>query len=244
MAEMFLSSDWAGPTLPILAVTTEEAAAVIDRLPAPAATFARAGGFDGAAGTVALLPEATGGIHVVLFGLGKPGAAPEPWLAGKLAQALPAGDYRFEGALADDPVAAFAFACQSYRFERYRGGSDKTVRLKLGASLDMARLKREVEATFATRTLINTPANDMGPTEIAAAAKAVAEAHGADYAETVGDELISRNFPLIHAVGKGSERAPRLVDFSWGRADAPKVTLVGKGVAFDTGGLDIKPSAG
>ena len=80
-----------------------------------------------------LLPEATGGIHAVLFGLGKPAAAAEPWLAGKLAQALPAGDYRFEGRLADDPVAAFAFACQSYRFERYRGGSDKTVRLKLGA---------------------------------------------------------------------------------------------------------------
>ncbi|MBP0574215.1 leucyl aminopeptidase, partial [Mycobacterium tuberculosis] len=93
------------------------------------------------------------------------------------------------------------------------------------------RLGREVAAIAATRDLINTPANDMGPAEIAAAARSVAEAHGARYAETVGDDLIRGNFPLIHAVGKGSERAPRLVDIAWGRADAPKVTLVGKGVA-------------
>lgn len=244
MADVFLSSDWAGPTLPIHAVTSDEVAGVIDRLPAAAATFARASGFDGAAGSVVLVPEATGGIHAVLFGLGKADKPRDPMLAGKLAGALPVGDYRFEGALAADPVAALAFALQTYRFGRYRSGTDKAIRLKLGADLDAARLGREVAAVTATRDLINTPANDMGPAEIAAAAKALAEAHGATYAETVGDELVARNFPLIHAVGKGSDRAPRLVDFSWGRADAPKVTLVGKGVAFDTGGLDIKPSSG
>jgi leucyl aminopeptidase len=244
MADVFLSSDWAGPTLPIVPVGSDEVAAVIDRLPPAAATFARASGFDGAAGSTAVLPEATGGIHAVLFGLGKPGKPMDPLAAAKLASTLPAGDYRFEGALAEDALAALGFALQTYRFDRYRGGADKAIRLKLGASLDAARLKREVEATFATRTLINTPANDMGPADIAAAAKAVAEAYGATYAETVGDELLARNFPLIHAVGKGSDRAPRLIDLAWGRADAPKVTLVGKGVAFDTGGLDIKPSSG
>jgi leucyl aminopeptidase len=245
MADVLLSPDWVGPTLPILAVGADDLGALLDRLPPAAATFARAGGFDAAAGTVAILPEATGGIHAVLFGLGKAaGAAADPMLPGKLATLLPAGDYRFEGALAGDPIAALAFALQLYRFGRYRKAPDKAVRLKLGAGLDAARLGREVAAVAATRDLINTPANDLGPAEVAAAAKAVAEAFGARYAETVGDELLRGNLPLIHAVGKGSDRAPRLAEFTWGRADAPKVTLVGKGVAFDTGGLDIKPSAG
>jgi leucyl aminopeptidase len=101
-----------------------------------------------------------------------------------------------------------------------------------------------VEAVWQGRDLINTPASDMGPAELEQAARALAERHGADITVVEGDELLVRNFPLIHAVGRASTRAPRLIDLTWGRAEAPTVTLVGKGICFDTGGLDIKPASG
>jgi leucyl aminopeptidase len=97
---------------------------------------------------------------------------------------------------------------------------------------------------FLARDLINTPANDMGPAELAEAARLLAEHHGAKFSQIVGDALLKANYPLIHAVGRASPRAPRLIDFSWGPKNAPKVTLVGKGVCFDSGGLDLKPSSG
>src|SRR5262249_43757525 len=110
-------------------------------------------------------------------------------------------------------------------------------------SADRAEVERLARAIFLVRDLINTPAEAMGPAELAAAAEALAEAHGASVAVTVGDGLVARNYRLIHAVGRASSRAPRLIDLRWGRAEAPKVTLVGKGVCFDSGGLDLKPAA-
>jgi leucyl aminopeptidase len=101
-----------------------------------------------------------------------------------------------------------------------------------------------VEAVWEGRDLINTPASDMGPGELELAARALAERHGADVAVVEGEELLTRNFPLIHAVGRASTRAPRLIDLTWGRSKSPLVTLVGKGICFDTGGLDIKPASG
>jgi leucyl aminopeptidase len=100
------------------------------------------------------------------------------------------------------------------------------------------------DGVFLARDLINTPSNDMGPEELAAAAQTLAKTHDAKFAVITGDALVKQNYPLVHAVGMGSARAPRLIDLRWGRADAPKVTLVGKGVCFDTGGLDLKPSSG
>src|SRR5207237_828935 len=110
--------------------------------------------------------------------------------------------------------------------------------------IDIADISRMAEAAALARDLINTPANDMGPEQLAAAAGLLASRFGADFNCTVGDELLAQNFPLIHAVGMASPRAPRLIDFCWGDPAHPKVTLVGKGVCFDTGGLDLKPSSG
>jgi leucyl aminopeptidase len=105
-------------------------------------------------------------------------------------------------------------------------------------------VSRVADAATLARDLVNTPANDMGPQELADAAQQVAQHYGAKFGCIVGDDLLTQNFPLVHAVGKASPRAPRLVDFTWGDPSHPKVTLVGKGVCFDTGGVDLKPSSG
>jgi leucyl aminopeptidase len=158
---------------------------------------------------------------------------------------LPAGDWHIATPVADPGLASLAWALGSYRFRRYKSGtSDPLPRLVIKDDLDRRRLVALAEATALGRDLINTPANDMGPEEIETAALRVARHHGASALSTVGEELLHQNFPLIHAVGRASPRAPRLIDVTAGRADAPKVTIVGKGIAFDTGGLDIKPPSG
>src|SRR5207253_2215905 len=121
---------------------------------------------------------------------------------------------------------------------------DRPVQLELPAGADGGDLTRIVEGVFLARHLINTPANDMGPPDLESAARALAARHGATVRAIVGEDLIAENFPLIHAVGRAADRAPRLIDIGWGDPAHPKVTLIGKGVCFDTGGLDIKPEAG
>ncbi len=178
----------------------------------------------------------------MLFGLGDPEAASyDRLLAGKLPGALPEGTFRLEAA-PDPAEAALAWLMGSYRFGRYRSGGAPLARLVAPSGVDGADVERIAAAVAMGRDLVNTPANDLGPAEIEAAARALAECHGASVEVTQGDAL-AKDFPLIHAVGAASPRAPRLIDLTWGPADAPRVTLVGKGVAFDTGGLDLKPSA-
>jgi leucyl aminopeptidase len=163
---------------------------------------------------------------------------------GALAGNLPAGDYRFDNAPHDAKLAALAFALGSYRFVRYRKREEKQARLQIPAQVDGGSLTRTVEAVWLARDLINTPANDMGPPQLEEAARALSARHGASVSAVVGDELLAQNFPLIHAVGRAADRAPRLIDMTWGDPGHPKVTLIGKGVCFDTGGLDIKTEAG
>ena len=141
--------------------------------------------------------------------------------------------------------AHWRFALGSYRFTRYRKSKDKAVRLVLPDGVDGDDLSRIAEGMTLARDLINTPANDMGPAELEAAARALAKQHGAKFRSIVGDDLLKQNFPLIHAVGRAADptRAPRLIELRWGKASDPKVTLVGKGVCFDTGGLDLKPES-
>ena len=141
-------------------------------------------------------------------------------------------------------LATLAFALGTYRFGRYRKADTPDVRLVPPDGIDVADIARMAEAAALARDLINTPSNDMGPEELAQAAQALATRFGAEFNCIVGDELVKQNFPLIHAVGMASTRAPRLIDLSWGDPAHPKVTLVGKGVCFDTGGLDLKPSSG
>ena len=182
----------------------------------------------------------------MLFGLGEAGPARERLLAGSLPGALPPGTYRLEGAGFDRAEAALAWALGGYRFTRYRpaGATGRDLpRLVASEGVDAEAVSRIAAAVALGRDLVNTPANDLGPAEIEAAARALAERHGAAVTVVSGDAL-AREFPLVHAVGAASPRAPRLIDLTWGEANAPRVTLVGKGVAFDTGGLDIKPSAG
>src|SRR5258705_6557239 len=163
---------------------------------------------------------------------------------GALPGLLPAGVYRFANAPHDTRLAALAFALGSYRFQRYRKADAPGVKLVPPDGIDVAASTRMAEAAGLDRDLINTPANDMGPEELVSAAQELAQRFGAKFDCIIGDDLTRQNFPLIHAVGMASSRAPRLIDLSWGDPAHPKVTMVGKGVCFDTGGLDLKPSTG
>src|SRR5215472_8997058 len=205
-----------------------------------ACAFAEASGFEPVAGRHAFLPGPDGTLAGILFGQEDDGRPRDPFLAGKLAGTLPRGVYRFANAPPDERLAALGFALGGYRFARY-GKSRTELRLEPPASVDPQELSRIVEAVYLARDLINTPANDMGPEELAAAATALAARHGAEVRTIAGEDLLAQNFPLIHAVGRAAARAPRLIDLSWGDPAARKVTLVGKGVCFDSGGLDIKP---
>ncbi len=186
-------------------------------------------------------------IAQVVFGLeDETSKFRDPFRPGQLPGLLPPGVYRFANVAPHDArLATLAFALGSYRFGRYRkadaaGGQAGAARTA-STSPTIARI---AEAAALARDLINTPANDMGPEELALAAQHLAQRFGASFNCVVGDDLTRQNFPLIHAVGMASSRAPRLIDFSWGDPAHPKVTLVGKGVCFDTGGLDLKPSSG
>jgi leucyl aminopeptidase len=236
----------AGTTaIPITFVTKSSLGAVSDSLGAPSQQFVEATDFKAKPGQCLLLPSAMGGIENVLFGLeDEPAKWRDPFRPGQLPGLLPPGAYRFANAPHDARLAALAFALGSYRFSRYRKAEAPDVKLLLSNELDGEELSRMAEAAALARDLINVPANDMGPEELADAARAVSDRFGAKFSSIVGDDLLAQNFPLIHAVGKASTRAPRLIDFSWGDASHPKVTLVGKGVCFDTGGVDLKPSSG
>ncbi|PDT75336.1 leucyl aminopeptidase family protein [Bradyrhizobium sp. C9] len=229
---------------PITFVTKATWDAIRSELPAPARQFAEANDFAAKPGKALALPAADGGIAQVLFGLEDADhKARDPFRAGALPGLLPPGVYRFANAPHDTRLAALAFALGCYRFGRYRKNKAPEVRLVPPDGVDTAEIARMADAAALARDLINTPSNDMGPAELAEAARDLAARFGAAFNCIDGDEL-AQNFPLIHAVGMASTRAPRLIDLSWGDPAHPKVTLVGKGVCFDTGGLDLKPSSG
>ena len=199
-------------------------------------------GFEVRPGRVVLLPDGNGKLSRVLVAVDA--ADPLAALAG-LPFALPEGRYHLvdEGVLADTRQAALGWALGAYRFDRYRKPGRAPAVLAVPAP-DLAALAPLVEATARVRDLVNTPTEDMGPEQLADAVKQLAKAHKAKLREWVGDELLKANFPTIHAVGRASHRAPRLVELSWGKGSDPKLVIVGKGVCFDTGGLDLKPSDG
>jgi leucyl aminopeptidase len=206
--------------------------------------FADAAGFEPKPGRHLLLPgKNSDRLGGVLFGLEAPDDPKDPFSPGRLAAQLPDGVYRFGNEPNDARLAALAFALGSYTFSRYRKMPARSVKLDVPQSIDRAELEHIVEGVTLARDLINTPANDMGPAQLEQAARKLAARHAATVSSIVGDELLEQNFPLIHAVGRAAAGAPRLIDISWGDAGHPRVTLVGKGVCFDTGGLDIKPDA-
>jgi leucyl aminopeptidase len=235
----------ATPAIPITFAGKSNWEAIRAELPECARQFADANGFAGKPGAYLALPTADGKIAGVLFGIEDAGAkSRDPFRPGVLPGLLPTGVYRFANAPHDMRLAVLAFALGRYRFGRYRKVDAPDVRLVPPEGIDTAEIIRMADAATLARDLINTPSNDMGPVELAETAKDVATRFGASFGCIVGDDLVKQNFPLIHAVGMASSRAPRLIELNWGDPAHPKVTLVGKGVCFDTGGLDLKPSGG
>jgi leucyl aminopeptidase len=229
---------------PIWFVTPASFPKITAKLDKRARAFVKASGFEPRAGRHLILPgnSGTGGV---LFGLEPEKSDKNAFLPGLLPGVLPAGVYRFANAPHDARLGALSFALGAYRFTRYRKSKDKDVRLVLPDGVDGDDLSRIAEGMTLARDLINTPANDMGPADLGAAARTLAKQHGAKVRSIAGDDLLKQNFPLIHAVGRAADksRAPRLIELRWGKAGDPKVTLVGKGVCFDTGGLDLKPES-
>jgi leucyl aminopeptidase len=231
--------------VPIHFVTREtwpkEESALSDR----ARNFAGASGFEPKAGRLLLVPGDDRAISRALFALESASSrTADPFLPGELATRLPAGIYRFANEPHDTALAALAFLLGSYRFGKYKRSDKKSARLIAPNRVDRVQLESIAAAVALGRDLINTPANDLGPQALEEAVVGLAEKHGTRCNIVRGDELLAQNFALLHAVGRAAAEPPRIVDFAFGPQEGPKVTLVGKGVCFDTGGLDIKPSAG
>jgi leucyl aminopeptidase len=251
-------------TAPITALSPRASASLLDRAPAgtlplhpvvaadlPAWREAQpkmfrrwlvASGFEADAGAVCLLPGDDGSLAGVLVGVE---AYDDPWAYAGLPNRLPAGSYRLAKTPGQETGrwAALGWALGSYTFDRYRKAARAPAKLVWPKGCDRAAVTRTIEAVALVRDLVNTPADDLGPAELAATAKALAERHDAKLKVIVGDALLKRHYPAIHAVGRASRRAPRLIDLKWGNRGR-RVTLVGKGVCFDSGGLDLKSAQG
>ncbi|MGR3485897.1 MAG: leucyl aminopeptidase family protein [Paracoccaceae bacterium] len=235
----------AGPDARPLHLVTPEGWPDLDLSPAQRA-WAQAHGFAGQPGRLLTLPDAQGAVAGALLGLGDAAARRRTRLAAASAAAgLPEGPWRIATPMeaAEASEAALAWLLAAIRFDRYAPNPAPTARLVPPEGVDAPRILAMARAEALTRRLIDTPACDMGPDELEAEARALADAHGATVAVTTGDALLDANLPLIHAVGRASPRAPRLIDLAWGPADAPSLTVVGKGIVFDTGGLNLKPGA-
>lgn len=228
-------------SLPVHLVTRESFAAL--EIDPAARAWAEANRFSGAAGQFLLLPGKEGAPVGALFGVAENSTGFAPLATGSLARHLPSGAWHFAQTPEAPELATLGILLGSYSFSRYRKSDEREIEFVAPETIDIEAVRQQAEAAFLVRDLINTPTNDLGPDELEAAARNLAERHGAKINVITGDALLEQNFPMIHAVGRASATAPRLIDVSWGREDAPKVTLVGKGVCFDTGGLDIKPAS-
>ena len=230
-------------SIPITPVTAADLAARKAMLDPLARSWIESTGFTAEPGKIALLPDAAGGLAGVLVGMT---AGEELWALASLPDTLPERLYALdpEPAAAEATAMALGWALACYSFTRYKERSRGFAKLVWPKAADRGRVERLAHGIGLARDLINTPTEDMGPAELAGAAQGLAERHGAKCRVIVGEDLLAENFPMIHAVGRASAEAPRLIDIAWGDAAAPKLTLVGKGVCFDSGGLDIKPASG
>ncbi len=199
--------------------------------------------FTGQAGDFALVQNEVGKLDCVLFGVKSIDQDQNnvSLAVGKLATLLPKGCYRFASGINNEADAALAWLLSAYDFKHYSGATKTWPQLAVGSQVDRRELQLVSTGVNLARDLINTPANDMGPQQLESAVRKLARAHKATVSVVRGENLLKKGFPLVHAVGRASDRPPRLIDMKWGKARAPKVTLVGKGVCFDTGGLNIKP---
>ena len=222
---------------------TKETLASLD-LTSSQRAWVEANGFNGQAGRLLVLPGADGALAGALFGIPEKREGFSPLATGTLARQLPVGEWAISTTPEDADLAALGLLLGSYAFTKYRNDDARTLQVSVPGVSDAAAVRRRAEAIFMVRDLINTPASDMGPEALEQAARNLARKHEGNVKVTVGDELLVENFPMIHAVGRAAAQAPRLIDMTFGPETAPKITLVGKGVCFDTGGLDIKPASG
>lgn len=230
-------------SIPITLVSTEEFSKWQDSLPPLHRQWAEQNGFTAAPGQSLKLPAPDGRLAAIVLGV-ECARDLDPWILSPLAKELPKGQYRLETE-SDLKLAALGWALAQYKFDRYmEQKNDRAAVLNLPSEGLLQEVSIIFQGLVLVRDLVNTPTCDMGPSHLSEAMQGLAASYGATFSETVGEELLDKGYNTIHAVGRAAANKPRLLDMTWGRADAPKLTLVGKGVCFDTGGLDIKPSAG
>ena len=242
MTDIFLA-DAAG-AVPVFLLNKKGLQGWLDSAGAADRNWVAANGFEAEPGSMLVLPDPEGKAARVLAGAEEPG---DMWACGGLPGRLKGGVFRIENELGPDEStrAATAWGLGCYAFDAYSDSKSRNhASLVWPENADRSAALAAVEAHSQVRDLINTPANDMGPERLEAAVRQLGERHGAQVSSIVGDELLARNYPTIHAVGRAAAIAPRLIDLVWGDEDRPKLTLVGKGVCFDSGGLDLKPPAG
>ncbi|PTX58017.1 leucyl aminopeptidase [Litoreibacter ponti] len=231
--------------IPLFALTKDAVSGWLEAQPDTLKVWVKAQGFTGSAGTVCTIPDDDGGIAQALAGLGDSASRKrQRFTMAACAEKLPKGIYRLETEHDHDRLEehALGWLLSQYTFQRYKAKPPHEARLICPDGLNSARLETIAAGEALTRDLINTPASDMGPDALEAATSALAEAHGASLSVTKGDDLLAQNFPMIHTVGRASATPPRLLDLQWG-TKGPTLVLVGKGVCFDTGGLNIKPAS-
>ncbi len=231
-------------TIPLIVTTTEELDATIASAPKADVAWLSANGFTAALGAVCVCPATDGGIGSVYMGLGGKEQKRVRFAIAAGVSKLPDGTYTLTTTLEGDQLdeAALGLLLSGYQFDRYKSQKPVSRSFVAPDGVDTDRIEAMAAGEALTRDLINTPASDMGPQELEDATKALATSHGAAVSVVTGEALLKQNFPLIHTVGRASNRAPRLLDMTWGDR-GPKLTLVGKGVCFDTGGLNLKPGA-
>ncbi len=235
-------------SIPLHAIPSEGLDGWLDHQPQRVRTWLAAVGFKAAPGDTISVPDAAGGVSMAVFGLGDARARARNRMAlGAARGKLPLGTYHLATGFSDEDLSEqlLGWLLAGYRFDRFRRGDGTEAgmaALKPPAGIDARRIEVLAAAEWLTRDLINTPASQMGPEELETTLLALADEFEAQVSVTYDDDLLHENFPLIHAVGRASDRIPRLLDLRWG-SEGPRLTLVGKGVCFDTGGLDIKPAS-
>ncbi|MEO0728934.1 MAG: leucyl aminopeptidase family protein, partial [Pseudomonadota bacterium] len=244
---VFASADEASASPISLSAVAAGQQAEIEGLDAQERGWVAANNFRGVAGSTLCLPAADGGIARALVGIGAPDDGDPCGSAllhlGRAPSSLPKGIYAFDPSVEDTETAAIAWGLGGYQFQRFKSKSAKRARLVVPDAVG-SRVRAIVAAVHRGRDLINTPANALGPSELADAVVELGEQHGARVKIRKGEDVgFAEEFPLLHAVGRASTRPSRLCDLTWGDPQAPKITLVGKGIIFDTGGLDLKPAA-
>ena len=239
---------FAAPTdeaIDLVALNSETFTNWIAEQPETVQNWAKQNGFKGAANQVLSVPGDDGTLATTLVGLGEPqNDMRTRFVFGGIRNKLPDATYRliWTGETSALEEAALGWLLAGYRFDKYKKKSPPGAQLIAPEAIDRARLEAIASGEALTRDLINTPASDMGPEHLSQAAQNLASTFDASFAEVVGEDLLADNFPLIHAVGRASDRSPRLLEMNWG-TEGPHLTLVGKGICFDTGGLNLKPGA-